>query len=115
MRDGVKLFTVVLVPANNTQLLPFIMERTPYGSDFPLHKDSTLKADDMGPYKNMAGEGYIFVFQDMRGKFKSEGTFEMNRPFNKGLVALQSEGAEVEFRKVELKPIIRLTTGNKNP
>ena len=80
MRDGVKLFTVVLSPTNYSRPSPFLIERTPYGSDFPLKEDSTLNTEDMGPYTTMAKEGYIFVFQDMRGKFKSEGTFEMNRP-----------------------------------
>ncbi|MEO8766715.1 MAG: CocE/NonD family hydrolase, partial [Ginsengibacter sp.] len=80
MRDGVKLFTVVLSPKQNAGALPFLIKRTPYGSDFPLQEDSSMSAEGMGPYKTMAKEGYIFVFQDMRGKFKSEGTFEMNRP-----------------------------------
>ncbi len=80
MRDGVKLFTVIVMPASETKALPFLITRSPYGSDFPLDKDSTLKADDMGSFSTLAKEGYYFVFQDMRGKFKSEGTFEMNRP-----------------------------------
>lgn len=80
MRDGVKLFTVVLMPAADAQPLPFLLIRSPYGSDFPLDKDSTLKANDMGSFSTLAVGGYYFVFQDMRGKFKSEGTFEMNRP-----------------------------------
>lgn len=80
MRDGVKLFTVVLLPVNNSSPSPFLIERTPYGADFPLQEDSTLPASDMGYYRNMAEAGYIFIFQDLRGKFKSEGTFEMNRP-----------------------------------
>ncbi|MEO7802549.1 MAG: CocE/NonD family hydrolase, partial [Ginsengibacter sp.] len=80
MRDGVKLFTVVLIPASESKALPFLITRSPYGSDFTLEKDSTLKANDMGSYSTMAMAGYYFVFQDMRGKFKSEGTFEMCRP-----------------------------------
>ena len=79
MRDGVKLFTLILSPTT-TRPSPFLIERTPYGSDFPLKEDSTLNTEHMGSYTMMAKEGYIFVFQDMRGKFKSEGSFEMNRP-----------------------------------
>jgi predicted acyl esterase len=41
---------------------------------------SAFSVNRMGGLKAMAREGYIFVFQDLRGKFKSEGTFEMNRP-----------------------------------
>ena len=76
MRDGVKLYTVVLSPINATVPLPILIQRTPYGADLPDGYDP-LKASYI---KAMAQEGYIFVFQDMRGKFKSEGSFEMNRP-----------------------------------
>ena len=80
MRDGAKLFTVVLTPVNNNTTLPFLIERSPYGVDFPINEDSTLPAGNLGYYRNMAEAGYIFVFQDARGKFKSEGSFEMSRP-----------------------------------
>src|SRR5689334_7510578 len=80
MRDGVKLFTVVLAPTQIIGAYPFLIQRSPYGSDFPLPEDSSLSVNRMGSFRAMAKEGYIFVFQDMRGKFKSEGTFEMNRP-----------------------------------
>lgn len=80
MRDGIKLFTVVLTPTQPTKPLPFLIQRTPYGADFPLPEDSTLPVNAMGSFEPMAKEGYIAVFQDIRGKFKSEGTFEMTRP-----------------------------------
>src|SRR5258706_10241443 len=80
MRDGIKLFTAVLAPTQNIKPCPFLIQRTPYGADFPLHEDSALSVTKMGGLQPMAKEGYIFVFQDMRGKFKSEGTFEMTRP-----------------------------------
>jgi len=76
MRDGVKLNTVVFSPISITTPLPILIQRTPYGADKP---------DTYNPLKvpyiaAMAKEGYIFVFEDIRGKFKSEGSFEMNRP-----------------------------------
>lgn len=81
MRDGVKLFTVVLSPDNHTAAVPILIERTPYGADFGLHEDSLWATNRMPAYyRNMAKEGYILVFQDIRGKFKSQGHFEMNRP-----------------------------------
>lgn len=80
MRDGVRLFTVVLAPTQNIKASPFLIQRTPYGAEVPIPEDSTLPVTKMGSYQAMATEGYIFVFQDMRGKFKSEGTFEMTRP-----------------------------------
>jgi putative CocE/NonD family hydrolase len=76
MRDGVKLYTLVLTPASATGPLPFLIQRTPYGAalpdDFNILRTSSLAA--------LARDGYIFVFQDLRGKFKSEGVFEMSRP-----------------------------------
>ena len=76
MRDGIKLNTVVFIPDHITTPLPILIQRTPYGADKPEGFD-LLKV----PYIHaMANEGYIFVFQDVRGKFKSEGSFEMNRP-----------------------------------
>ena len=80
MRDGVKLFTVILSPSQQIKPNPFLLERTPYGADFPLADGETVPVNKMGSLDEYARGGYIFVFQDMRGKFKSEGTFEMTRP-----------------------------------
>jgi uncharacterized protein len=80
MRDGVKLFTVVLSPAGNTSPLPVLLTRTPYGADVPVAEDSTINLAGVPSYSAMAKEGYIFVFQDIRGKYKSEGTMEIHQP-----------------------------------
>lgn len=80
MRDGVKLFTVVLSPSDATGNYPFLIQRTPYGADFPMPEGAQLPVNIMGPFQSMAKAGYIFIFQDMRGKFKSEGSFEMTKP-----------------------------------
>ncbi len=80
MRDGVKLFTVVLTPAKGTRKVPFIIHRTPYGAEIPIAEDSTLATSSMGYSKTMAREGYIFVFQDIRGKHGSEGTMQIHTP-----------------------------------
>lgn len=80
MRDGIKLFTVVITPVENIKPCPILFQRSPYGSDIPIPDDSNIPVDKMGNFEPMAKEGYILVFQDIRGKFKSEGTFEMNRP-----------------------------------
>jgi hypothetical protein len=81
MRDGIKLLTMVLIPNEIVQSSPFLIQRTPYGADIPiLNDDSIISVNQMGTLKPMASEGYIFVYQDMRGKFKSQGTFEMTRP-----------------------------------
>jgi len=80
MRDGIKLFTVVVTPVQNIKPYPFLLQRTPYGAEIPIPDDSMIPIGEMGNFEPIAKEGYILVFQDIRGKFKSEGTFEMNRP-----------------------------------
>jgi len=73
MRDGVRLNTKIFVPAEQAEPLPFILLRTPYGiGEAQRNFTSYLKA--------LAEDGYVFVFQDIRGKFESEGEFEMVRP-----------------------------------
>jgi hypothetical protein len=74
MRDGVKLNTSVFTPKRADGSMPFLIMRTPYGapsSPRPLMSES---------YKELVDEGYIFVYQDIRGRYKSEGQFVMQRP-----------------------------------
>src|SRR3954451_11798018 len=74
MRDGVRLYTVYYTPNNAPGPVPILIERTPYGSE-------DMESPDKSAYvKDMAAEGYIFVTQDIRGRYKSEGQFVMNRP-----------------------------------
>ena len=81
MRDGIKLFTVVLSPTNYNKLVPILIERTPYGADIGINEDSAMIVEKVRLYyRSLFREGYIFVRQDLRGKFKSQGSFEMNRP-----------------------------------
>src|SRR5262249_17409799 len=73
MRDGVKLSTDVYAPKNVSAPPPFIFSRTPYGIDG--------SGENLNSYlKDLAEDGYIFVFQDIRGRYKSEGQFVMQRP-----------------------------------
>jgi putative CocE/NonD family hydrolase len=80
MRDGVKLFTVIYSPVGNNKGLPILITRTPYGADSPIKEDSTVDLSTVPYYGMMAKEGYIFVIQDIRGKYKSEGTMEIHQP-----------------------------------
>ncbi|HYV95963.1 MAG TPA: CocE/NonD family hydrolase [Gemmatimonadaceae bacterium] len=73
MRDGVKLNTDYYVPKDQTGPLPFIMLRTPYGIE---GRAASLNTS----FKELADDGYIIVFQDIRGRYKSEGQFVMQRP-----------------------------------
>lgn len=74
MRDGVKLFVVILKPADITTPLPFLIQRTPYGCD------ETSRASFSWGRPELARDGYIYVCGDIRGRFKSEGEFVMSRP-----------------------------------
>jgi len=74
MRDGVKLNTSIYTPRNQSGALPIILTRTPYNIA------GAERGYLGGAYKALVEEGYIFVFQDIRGKYGSEGTFVMIRP-----------------------------------
>ncbi|MGC2164049.1 MAG: CocE/NonD family hydrolase [Silvibacterium sp.] len=74
MRDGVKLHAIVLRPTDTKEALPFLMERTPYGVD-GASSDSINEE-----YTELAQSGYIFVMEDIRGRFESQGKFVMMRP-----------------------------------
>ena len=74
MRDGVKLHTVILRPVKDLGPLPFLMQRTPYGVN---GYDANSPNNEKGL---LARSGYIFVYQDIRGRYGSEGQFVMNRP-----------------------------------
>jgi uncharacterized protein len=81
MRDGVRLFTVIMVP-KGARNAPMLLTRTPYNaSRRTLRNNSThmLAALPLGD-DVFAADGYIRVFQDVRGKHKSEGDYVMTRP-----------------------------------
>ena len=73
VRDGAALYTVVIRPvgseAATTEKLPFLMTRTPYGAN--SYNEVSVKVLNQG----LAASGYIFVAQDIRGRYKSGGTF----------------------------------------
>ena len=73
MRDGVKLFTTVYVPRDHSKSYPFLIKRTPY-SVMPYGEDYMNFIGPTGSPR-FAKEGYIFVYQDVRGRFMSEGQF----------------------------------------
>lgn len=78
MRDGVRLYTLILTPKNNSDTLPVILKRTPYdasgavGGRISTNLDVTLGSEYLG-------DDYIYVFQDVRGRFNSEGEYFMYR------------------------------------
>ena len=76
MRDGVKLHTEIYTPRSSHGALPIFIERTPYGVADAEKGHSPL----LNRYSEMFADGYIFAFQDIRGRYGSQGKFEMNRP-----------------------------------
>ena len=74
VRDGTKLFAVALIPQGATEPLPIILIRTPYSAENAF---GTAKLP--AQYRELGEDGYIFVTEDARGRFRSEGDFIINR------------------------------------
>jgi hypothetical protein len=78
VRDGIKLHTVIYAPKKITEPLPILFERTPYGISDPENSFGRK----LGRYADLIPDGYIFVFQDIRGRYGSEGKFVMLHPIH---------------------------------
>lgn len=101
MRDGVKLHTTVYTPRNSTERLPFLLMRTPYGTG-PYGADAYRR--NLGPSAHSSEfeeEGFIFVYQDVRGKFKSEGEFTVMRPFTPNKTGKQTDESSDTYDTIE--------------
>jgi putative CocE/NonD family hydrolase len=78
MRDGVRLFTSIYEPRDKSQKYPFLIQRTPYGcapygaTKFPSRR--------LGPNRQLMQEQYIFIYQDVRGRYMSQGAFQEMTP-----------------------------------
>jgi len=99
MRDGVKLFTAIYIPRDTTEKHPILINRTPYSCK--PYGESNF-AEFWNSYQRLyLRENYILVFQDVRGRYMSEGTYEDVRPFNPEKKAIHL-----------MKPVIRMTPLN---
>lgn len=78
MRDGTKLFTAIYSPKDLSQKYPILMQRSPYSSR--PYGESQLR-QRLGPNTLLMEDKYIFVYQDVRGRYKSEGSFREMTPF----------------------------------
>lgn len=80
MRDGTKLYTVLYVPldAAPNRHYPFLMTRTPYSAG--PYGEENYRLRGPGPSRELSEEQYIFVYQDVRGRYQSEGQFEEMTP-----------------------------------
>jgi len=89
MRDGVKLFAEVYEPKDKSQTYPIMLNRTPYSVG--PYEPNGMKTS-LGPDFQFAREGYIFVYEDVRGRYMSEGQFLDERPQQ----AAQNKPAETD-------------------
>src|SRR5271165_6797525 len=76
MRDGIHLQTVIITPRSHAEPLPILLRRTPYG--VPAEVPKTFPDS----FKLLAKDGYVFVIQNLRGRFKSEGVFKLSSQVN---------------------------------
>jgi uncharacterized protein len=81
MRDGVKLYTVVVMK-KGTAKAPILLSRTPYNAHETTHRVASQRIVDMLPAMDaeFVEDGYIRVYQDIRGLYRSEGAWVLNRP-----------------------------------
>jgi uncharacterized protein len=101
MRDGVRLYTAVYVPRDTSQPYPFLILRTPYGT-LPYGPDKYRP--NLGPSRHsneFENEGFIFVFQDVRGQYHSEGDFVVMRPHIESKTGKQTDESSDTYDTIE--------------
>jgi putative CocE/NonD family hydrolase len=100
MRDGVKLYTVVYRPRRQSEDLPFLLFRTPYG----VYTGPEWGRTGLGPSRHsfeFENEGFLFVEQDVRGQNRSEGEFTVMRPFRPGKTGRQTDESSDTYDTIE--------------
>ncbi|MES2039954.1 MAG: CocE/NonD family hydrolase [Pseudomonadota bacterium] len=115
MRDGTRLFTVVYVPKDSSKSYPFLMNRSPYGSGVydggQSHYGVDFYPQSLGPSKEFDQSGYIFVKQDVRGRYMSEGVWQEMTPHikaNRGA----GEGVESQDMHDTVEWLLKNVKGN---
>ena len=98
MRDGVKLHTTIYSPKDTSKKYPMIMQRTPYSSR-PYGADQFRSL--IGPNKYLMEEGNIIVYQDVRGRWMSEGTYDNMRAYIPNKKRKQSDEASDTYDTIE--------------
>jgi uncharacterized protein len=115
MRDGVKLFTVVYAPKDGSKTYPFLINRTPYGSGVYAQGQSHYGVDyypaSLGSSKEFEDSGYIFVSQDVRGRYMSEGRWQEMTPHLKAS-RIAGEGVESKDMYDTVEWLLKNITGN---
>jgi putative CocE/NonD family hydrolase len=98
MRDGVKLHTTIYSPKDTSREYPMIMSRTPYSSR-PYGEDQFRSK--IGPNEYLMEEGNIIVYQDVRGRWMSEGTYDNMRPYNPNKSGKEIDEASDTYDTIE--------------
>ncbi|MGM0390156.1 MAG: CocE/NonD family hydrolase [Bacteroidota bacterium] len=98
MRDGVKLHTTIYSPKDTSKKYPIIMQRTPYSSR-PYGEDQFRSL--IGPNKYLMEEGNIIVYQDVRGRWMSEGTYDNMRAYIPNKKKKQTDEASDTYDTIE--------------
>ncbi|MES2261041.1 MAG: CocE/NonD family hydrolase [Pseudomonadota bacterium] len=115
MRDGVHLFTSVYVPKDASKTYPFLVQRTPYSAgvtiDERLHYGVDYYPKTIGPSPEFDSSGYIFVKQDVRGRFMSEGKWQEMTPHLKTPRA-PGEGNESQDMHDTVEWLLKHVPGN---
>lgn len=115
MRDGVKLFTSVYVPKDSDKRYPFLIQRTPYSAGVQtqggLHYGVDFYPESIGPSRAFENSGYIFVKQDVRGRFMSEGKWQEMTPHVNPQRA-KGEGNESEDMHDTVEWLLKNVAGN---
>ena len=88
MRDGVKLHTTIYTPIDNNKKYPILLQRTPYSS--APYGEGKLKSK-IGPNVHLMKEGNIVVYQDVRGRWMSEGVYDNMRAYIPNKTEKQSD------------------------
>ena len=108
MRDGAKLYTVIVIPRGATKA-PTILTRTPYNAAKRAERNQSPRMLATLPEGDevFVADGYIRVFQDVRGKYGSEGDYVLTRPLKGPLNASQVDHSTDVTDPVELVPALR--------
>ncbi len=105
MRDGVKLFTVLMIPKslNGVSQAPMVLDRTPYAAAKASRLAPSPRADMVlyAVHGELTAAGYIVVLQDVRGKHKSDGVYVMNRPLRGPLNPTDTDHSTDAFDTIE--------------
>ena len=110
MRDGIKLHTTIYAPKDKTKEYPILLKRTPYSSKPYGENNYPTK---LGPNSFTMEEGYIFVYQDVRGRWNSEGVYDNMRPYIPNKTGKQIDESSDTYDTIDwLVKNVKNTNGN---